>query len=102
MRPLAVQLLALAPLLLGAACGPAFGPNSGARTPLADQWLNRAKVSYKAGDFDDAYDAGKHALEAAPRDAEARTLEARAALTKLDFTEALRVIEGMQTTEAHS
>jgi hypothetical protein len=103
MRSLAVNPLVLAgALLAAAACGPGLGPNAAGRTPLADQWLKRAQTSYKSGDFDDAYDAGKHALDAAPRDVEIRTLEARVALTKLDFNEALRVTEGLQSTEAHS
>jgi hypothetical protein len=83
-------------------CGPAFDAEHPARTPLADKWLTRAKLSYKAGDFADASDAAKSALQAAPSDPEIKTLAARIALAKLDFGETLKLTAGLQTTEVHS
>jgi len=83
-------------------CGPAFDPEHPARTPLADKWFTRAKVSYKAGDFADASDAAKSALQAAPSDPEIKTLAARIALAKLDFAETIKLTAGLQTTETHS
>jgi hypothetical protein len=77
-------------------------PQHPARAPLADKWLARAHASYKSGDFDDANVAGKSALQAAPNDPEIRLLGARIALSRLDFATALRLTEGMQTTEANS
>src|SRR5580704_5400890 len=93
--------LLLAPLALAAACGPSVDPQHPARAPLADKWLARAHASYKSGDFDDANVAGKSALQAAPNDPEIRLIGARIALSRLDFATALRLTEGMQTTEAN-
>ena len=78
-----------------------MGAQSPARSPLATQWLERAKASYRAGDFDDARDAAEHALAAAPNDPEIRELSARIALVRLDYAEALRLTEGLDSTEAH-
>jgi hypothetical protein len=83
-------------------CGPAFDAEHPARTPLADKWLTRAKLSYKSGDFADASEAAKSALQAAPSDPEIKTLAARIALAKLDFAETLTLTAGLQTTEVHS
>ncbi len=85
-----------------AGCGPAFDPEHPARTPLADKWFTRAKSSYKAGDFADASEAAKSALQAAPSDPQIKTLSARIALAKLDFAETLKLVAGLQTTESHS
>ncbi len=103
-RPPRLRSLAfpLAALGVAAACGPSIDPQHPARTPLADKWMTRAETSYKGGDFEDANVAGKSALQAAPNDPQIRLLAARIALAKLDFGSALRLTEGMQTTEANS
>jgi len=80
-------------------CGPAFDPAHPPRAALADKWFLRAEKSYRAGDFDDASEAVKSALQAAPHDPEVRTLGAKVALSKLDLSEVLRVTEGMQTSD---
>jgi hypothetical protein len=77
-----------------------MGPNSPNRSPLATQWLERAKNSYKAGDFEDARDAASHALQAAPSDVEAREVGARVALVRLDYPEVLRLTQGLDSTTA--
>ena len=83
---------------LGAAgCG---GAQESARTPLADKWYSRAKASYKNGDFEDARQAATAALEASPTDTEVRLINARLALLRLDFAEALKMTQGLQGTEA--
>jgi hypothetical protein len=87
--------LALAPI----ACGPSLDSQS-ARSPMAAQWLDRARVSYRSGDFDDAKDAATHALTAAPNDADAREIAARIALVRLDYPEVLRLTEGVDTSAA--
>ncbi len=81
------------------ACGPAFDPAHPPRAALADKWFKRAEKSYRAGDIDDAGEAIKSALQAAPHDPDVRTLGARIALAKLELPEVLRLTEGMQTTE---
>jgi hypothetical protein len=84
-----------------AACG---GPTAKAptRTPLAEQWFTRSQASYKAGDFEDARDAAKSALQAAPNDPEVRLISARIALARLDYDDAVKLTEGMQSSEGHS
>jgi predicted Zn-dependent protease len=72
------------------------------RTPAATQWLDRAKASYRGADFEDARDATRHALAVAPNDAEIRELAARIALVHLEYTDALRLTEGLSSTDAHS
>lgn len=76
-----------------------FDPAHPPRTPLADKWFARAKISYRAGDFDDANESIKSALQAAPSDQEIRTLGARVALSRLEFADALRLTEGLQTSD---
>jgi hypothetical protein len=94
-------LLLLALCLAGAsplACGASMGPQAPNRSPLATQWLERAKVSYRAGDFDDARDAAAHALAASPSDPETRELAARIALVRLEYAEVLRLTEGLDSS----
>ncbi|HEY3816573.1 MAG TPA: hypothetical protein VGL81_05355 [Polyangiaceae bacterium] len=96
-----LSLLLVASSALAAACGPSLGGGPPARTPQAAQWFDRAKVSYRAADFDDARDSAKHAITVAPNDAEIRVLSARIAMVRLDFEEALKLTEGLDTPEAH-
>ncbi|HTQ42668.1 MAG TPA: hypothetical protein VMI75_07895 [Polyangiaceae bacterium] len=98
LRLIPLAALALAPV----ACGASLGPNASARSPLAQQWLDRAKASYRSADFDDARDASGRALAAAPGDADVRELAARIALVRLDWAEALKLTEGLDSTDAHS
>ena len=98
-RPLFLLALSLAgasPL----ACGPSMGPQAPNRSPLATQWLDRSKISYRAGDFDDARDAAAHALAAAPNDPETRETAARVALVRLDYPEVIRLTEGLDSSAA--
>ncbi|MGH7294045.1 MAG: hypothetical protein ACRELB_03885, partial [Polyangiaceae bacterium] len=94
--PVLVALAAAA-----AACGPSVGANTPTRPPLATQWFDRAKASYRQADFDDARDSIRHAIESAPNDADIRVMSARIALVRLDFDQALKLTEGIDTTEAH-
>ncbi|HVH47223.1 MAG TPA: hypothetical protein VM925_33020, partial [Labilithrix sp.] len=94
--------MALAALstLTTAACGDGPDANSPGRSQLANNWLNRARQSYRSGDADDAAIAIDGALKAAPRDREARMLGARIALAKLEFEEAIKLSEGIQGSDA--
>jgi hypothetical protein len=98
-RAQALALLALS-ALTAVACGDGPDANSPNRTQLADKWLNRAKVSYRNGDAEDAAVAIDGALKAAPKDREARLLASRIALAKLDFEEAIKLTEGLQGSDA--
>jgi hypothetical protein len=96
-------LVALSALSLGgAACGPAMDAKAPARPPLAAKWFDRALASYKAGDFEDARDAAKSALQASPTDPDVKILNARIALARLDYDEAIKLTEGMQSTDVHA
>ncbi len=83
-------LLVFAVLCAGPiSCGSSVGSKAPPRTPVAAQWFERARVSYRGADFDDARDATRHALAVAPSDPEIRELAARIALARLEFPEAL-------------
>jgi hypothetical protein len=92
----------LAVACAAAACGPASGARAPTRPPLVRQWYDRAQASYRAADFDDARDAARQALAAAPQDGEIRTLAGRIALVRLDYAEALKLTEGVESSDAHS
>jgi hypothetical protein len=77
-------------------------PNAPDRTPLADKWFNRAKEAYHTGDIEDASHAADEALRASPKDNDARILGAKIALTKLDYPDALKLTEGLTSSDAHS
>jgi hypothetical protein len=82
------------------ACGAT--PTVPTRPPLAQKWLDRAEQSYKNGDFEDTNTSLAELLRIAPHDEEGRILSARLALARLDFTNALKLTEGMSTTESHA
>jgi hypothetical protein len=96
-----ISLLLVASCAAVAACGSSLANQASVRAPLATEWFDRAKTSYRAADFDDARDAAHHAIAAAPNDAAIRELSARIALVRLDFAEALRLTEGLDSAEAH-
>jgi hypothetical protein len=96
-----ISLVLVAPCVALAACGSSLANRAPVREPLAAQWFDRAKTSYRAADFDDALDAVHHAIGAAPNDPEIRELSARIAMVHLDFAEALRLTEGLDSPEAH-
>lgn len=94
-------ILAFALFGTATACG---GPdaNSSGREPLADKWFKRAEHGYKTGDLDDASTAIAGALKAAPQDPDTRLLAGRIALAKLDYTEAARITENLDSSDAKS
>jgi hypothetical protein len=81
-------------------CAPAKAPGAPARNALAEKWLERAKSSYGSADLDDASDAIKSALQAAPNDVEVKTWAGRVALARLDYAETMRLLKGVETTDA--
>lgn len=93
--------LAAAPIALSIGCG---GPDTAtpARPPTVDKWFGRAKASYRTGDMEDAAVAVGNALKAAPQDEEVRVLGARIALARLEYETALKLTEGLESTEVHS
>jgi hypothetical protein len=92
--------LSFAVFLLGAACGDGPGADHPGRTDVADKWLKRAQLSYRNGDIDDATTAIDGALKSSPNDVESRVLGARIALARLDYATAIKLSEGIATTDA--
>jgi hypothetical protein len=84
------------------ACGPSSDSETPGRTPLADKWLIRAGASYKTGDFDDAQSSATAALDVAPKDPAIRLLNAKLALSHLDWQRALKLTDGLQSSDAHA
>ena len=81
-------------------CTPAKAPGGATRNPLAQKWLDRTKASYNTADLDDASDAAKSALQAAPNDVEVKIWAGRIALARLDYAETMRLLKGVETTDA--
>ncbi len=94
--------LALALAFANGACGSSPEAKTPSRSPLAAKWLDRAQTSFKSGDFEDAREAAKSALQAAPDDPEVKLVNARVALARLDYEDAIKLTEGMATTETHA
>ncbi|MBS2017595.1 MAG: hypothetical protein JST00_32245 [Deltaproteobacteria bacterium] len=90
--------IVLGAFLLAACAG--GDPNTPNRAPVAEKWLTRAKTAYRSGDLEDAASAIDGALKAAPKDQEARILAARIALAKLEYGEAIKLTEGLTTSDA--
>ena len=96
----AAALLALAGT--GPSCTPARGPaDVSSRSPVAQKWLERARASYAGIDLDDASDALRSALDAAPNDSEVRTWAGRVALARLDYAECVRLLQGIELASAY-
>lgn len=81
-------------------CTPARGPGGADRSPVAQKWLERTKASYAGVDLDDAWDAARSAVQVAPNDVEVRTWAGRVALARLDFAETVRLLKGVNTSDA--
>jgi len=81
-------------------CPSAKGPGGADRSPLAQKWLDRTKASYNSADMDDASDAAKSAMQAAPNDVEVRTWAGRVALARLDYADTVRLLTGLNTSDA--
>ncbi len=82
------------------ACGGPSESQVPERSSVANQWLLRAKESYRRGDFDDAAEASKRASLSAPKDPEVRLLAGQLSLARLEFDEALTMTDGLTMTQA--
>ena len=99
--PLRYSLTVAVGALIGwLGCAPAKAPGGPSRNALAQKWLDRAKTSYATADLDDASDAARSALQAAPNDVEVKTWAGRVALARLDYAETMRLLKGVETTDA--
>jgi tetratricopeptide (TPR) repeat protein len=95
-RPLFALSLGLA-----AAAGCAGSRGDARSVPAgAAKWYERARASYRAADVDDARDAAKSALAAAPDSPPVKLMAARVHLARLEYAETLRLLQGDDTSEA--
>ncbi|HMI87253.1 MAG TPA: hypothetical protein VK550_24345, partial [Polyangiaceae bacterium] len=100
-HPLRCSLtVAMGAFVVWLGCTPAKTPAGASRNALAQKWLDRTKTSYATADLDDASDAAKSALQAAPNDVEVKTWAGRVALARLDYAETMRLLKGVETTDA--
>ncbi|HET9957027.1 MAG TPA: hypothetical protein VFQ61_21170 [Polyangiaceae bacterium] len=83
-------------------CGGALGQGEAEWPPLAKRWYDRAQVSFRAGDIEDAELAIENALKVVPKREEARLLAAQIALAELKYDRAVAVLEGLETSAAHA
>ena len=74
----------------------------GSLSPAAAQWFERARKSFQAGDVDDARDAAQSALTAAPDSIDVKVLAARIHLARLEYAEVVRLLKGVETTDARA
>lgn len=77
------------------------GPQS-TLSPEAQKWLVRARDSYRTGDIDDARESAKSALAAAPDNPDVRVAAGRIHLARLEFDETIRVLQGLDISEARA
>jgi len=70
------------------------------RPPAAEKWFHRAQTDYAGADFEEAHDSIAKALSIVPADLEVRTLAAQIAIASLDYDETLRLLKGVQTSDA--
>jgi hypothetical protein len=62
--------------------------------------VERARASYRNGDVDDARDSAQRALAAAPDHPDVKIAAARIHLARLEYAESIRLLKGVDTTEA--
>jgi hypothetical protein len=72
------------------------------RSPEAQRWFARAEREFQVANVEAAHDSAKHALDLAPDDPEVRVLAGRIALARLELPEALRLLRGIEGSEATS
>jgi hypothetical protein len=90
--------LALVTTLCLSGCGAGAGP---AKWPETTQkWFDRAELSYRHGDLDDAEHATLEALRSLPKDPKLRLMGARIALARLDFAKAIELSQGIEGADA--
>lgn len=97
---LSLLIATTVPLSTGCTDSTGKGPNS-ALNEQASKWLERAKASYAKADLDDARDAIQSALSQAPESSEVKEWAGRVYLARLEWDEAVRVLTGVQTPDAH-
>lgn len=95
---LATTLLAVSVSSMG--CMDAKAPKNQELSAEATKWLDRARASFKSGDIEDARDAAESARKLAPDNAAIKVTAARVHLARLEFSETIKVLEGVEGSEA--
>jgi tetratricopeptide (TPR) repeat protein len=95
-RAILALALAAAPL---AGCTEAKSPTA-ERPQAAEKWFKRAEQDFGQARVDDAHEAIQKALSLAPGDPEVRLLGARVALARLEYDETIRLLKGVQGSDA--
>lgn len=70
------------------------------RPDKAEKWFKRAQTDFAEGKVDEAHEAIRNALAAAPEDDEIKTLGGKIALARLEFDESLRLLAKVPGSEA--
>jgi hypothetical protein len=90
---------ALAAALMLGGCG--GGVQGQTKWPESTQkWFDRAELSYRHGDLEDAEHAADEALRTLPKDSKVRLLAAKIALAQLNFEKTLALTEGLTSSDA--
>ena len=93
---LSLSIASAAPL---AGCSDANSPH-GDRPEAADKWFKRAQKDFSEARVEEASESIKKALALAPGDPEVRLLGGRVSLAKLEYDETLRLLKGVDGSEA--
>lgn len=70
--------------------------------PRAKEWFDRADAAYRVLDVQDASDAVNQAIKLQPQREEVRVLAAKVALAQLDFERTLKLLNGVDSSQARS
>src|SRR5687767_1365663 len=87
-------------LAVGMGCSGAASPDSSC-SETADKWFRRSQQAYQIADVEEARDSIQKTLALCP-DEKTRVLAARIALARLDYAETLRLLKGVEASEASS
>ena len=83
-------------------CGPVAAPAAAEWPPMAKKWFKRAQDSYRHADVEDAERSIDNALKLVPDQEEVRILAARVALAQLNYEQAVRVLKGVDSSDARA
>jgi hypothetical protein len=79
-----------------------FGGGEASWPPLAKKWFDRAEVSYRQGDIEDAEHSIGNALRVMPKEPKVRLLASRIALAQLEYDRTIQLLDGVADGEARS
>ncbi|HEY5962316.1 MAG TPA: hypothetical protein VIV60_37425, partial [Polyangiaceae bacterium] len=86
--------------ILLAVAGCSAAPSGANWPPLAKKWFDRAEVSFRQGDVDDATLAIDNAIRVDDKQPEIKLLAAKVALSRLEFERTIQLTEGLQSPQS--